>query len=855
MIIRYTIVLLFLSGNILSLAQTGSIKRALENLDEGDYVKAVDLLVKAYEKDTLDPEVKYGMSRLYDHDSFPEANLDTAYYFILAARSLYQQMELKEIEKLHRSGLDESVLEKQKIQLDSQAYRRAVNANTVRSYTFFMEKYSSASQVPEAIQARYAAAFRDAGMLHSYPAYQDFFNTYPDAPQVTEARERYERLYFEDKTADGKLSSFVQFLRINPNTPYRAICEREVLELSTAANRPSDFLSFLKDYPQSVHRKTALHYFYHTDLAYGLSHYDHNLLTDSLKKNMDISRQLQIPVYDKDKYSFITTTGEQLIEGQFSSIDPANLCDGLLGNVLFLPGDMGSIIAVTGGLVFQDHFDSFDDLGYGVMKVGRQGKFGAIHKTGKKILPFIYDDIKIVAGAYIAWKQNNRWGLVSIFGREILSNEYDDFNDVFGAVILEKNERYAVVNPVELAKVAEGVQPAMAFIYDEYEEWPDEKLWVRHDEKEGLINNKSGFDIPLEEQVIILENGGYLLEKPQGLQLLDLNFNLLEGQYEEVRINDVFILTQQDNKFRLINKASQKTYFSDSARLLGRSFALLAQEGLIVLPEDTTLAFSKTSKVQLLQFDKHEFIGLSEDITAVYNSYGRLLFEGEFDKISAIGEEYFAVELKGKKGLYFIDGTKVLNPNYDVIAENEQGGVTLLLRGKLGYYNARDSVYIKPRFDKKPVILGNGLLALPEENQYIIIDRNGDELGETLFEEVSPWADSVVLVRKEQKYFLYNPYTGLDIAGGFDKVEYLESGDEKLIEVVVNKKIGIFSSFNGTIIPPAYTFISKVGSVYRAEEYLSAADYYVLVYYNKQGQIIWKRGMEPGEYDAIFCDR
>jgi hypothetical protein len=69
---------------------------------------------------------------------------------------------------------------------------------------------------------------------------------------------------------------------------------------------------------------------------------------------------------------------------------------------------------------------------------------------------------------------------------------------------------------------------------------------------------------------------------------------------------------------------------------------------------------------------------------------------------------------------------------------------------------------------------------------------------------------------------------------------------------------GIFSSSQGFIVPQEYTDVNNIGTIenpiYLAERYFSAADYYLLVYYDRHGNIIRKQGLEPEAYDQIYCD-
>ena len=65
---------------------------------------------------------------------------------------------------------------------------------------------------------------------------------------------------------------------------------------------------------------------------------------------------------------------------------------------------------------------------------------------------------------------------------------------------------------------------------------------------------------------------------------------------------------------------------------------------------------------------------------------------------------------------------------------------------------------------------------------------------------------------------------------------------------------GLLHPKDGPIIPPAYTFILPIGQLYRAEKYLSEPDYYIVAYYDKNGKMLFRTGLNPDNYDKLLCN-
>ena len=859
---RITTTICLVLMSLMGHAQSGAIKKLIESLKEHEYEKVEKKITKDYQKDSLDPETLLAVSIMLDYDSFPGFNPDSSYLFILKARERFSMLEEKEKKKFISKGIDSTLLEAHKIHLDERAFQRARMQNTVESYDRFIYFHPTAKEIPEAIDFRYTAAFDVALNKDTYQSYRYFMDTYPDAPQYQQAAKRYELLFFQSKTGDGKLISIINFLKINPVTPYRNSLEKQILEISTAGNKLDDFTQFLSDYPKTIHKREVINRLFHLYKEEGIQdQFPVEWINDSLARVREANTGVVIPVVLNGEYQFLSEEGTILFDKTYPEVYPLYLCDGAYGDILFIKeNDTSKLITRFNEDVFEGDFDEVEDIGYGILKVGRAGAFGALHKTGLSILAYEYDDIKIVAGSYIAFKQHGKWGLTTFFGRQVTRNIFDDITGLNRLLLFEKDERYAFATIQHMKPGADGEDVPLSFEYDDYELISEKNIWVSAGEKEGVINRDATFDIPLAKHKVIPGKLGYIVEASGIFQFLDNEFNESFSGFKNVTYNEAFILGEQEGKMYLVHKVSDEKVSYPSLKLLGSSFALAVTETnqLTIFPNNTIITSNLEVSIKLLtSAEGAEYIlQIEGDKKTVYSLGGIEILSGKYTSVNALGKEYLVVDQKGKKGLYLNNGERLLKPYNDAIAGYDRGGVSILRRGKFGYYHKGDSLYINPVYESRIRLGYKDLMIAMKEDKYIFIRNEDEQVGKMGFDNITLWTDSVYIVENEGIFSFYNPFTNVETIKNLDEFEFMEDQYKgKLAKITKGKEVGLVHEEHGVIIPPEYTYITPMGPIYKAEKFISAAAYYVVVYYNRQGKIIWKQGMDADAYDLIFCDQ
>ncbi|MCB0506591.1 MAG: hypothetical protein KDC58_13965, partial [Cyclobacteriaceae bacterium] len=77
---------------------TGQARRAENLIEKEKYETAHELLVSGMEKDSTDAALPFVLSTLYLTQAWPQANLDSAYYFSVLAINKYDQLDEKSLD-------------------------------------------------------------------------------------------------------------------------------------------------------------------------------------------------------------------------------------------------------------------------------------------------------------------------------------------------------------------------------------------------------------------------------------------------------------------------------------------------------------------------------------------------------------------------------------------------------------------------------------------------------------------------------------------------------------------------------------------------------------------------------------
>lgn len=196
------------------------------------------------------------------------------------------------------------------------------------------------------------------------------------------------------------------------------------------------------------------------------------------------------------KYGFINTKGQEIIHVQYSSAGgfDEGLCpvqkDGKNG---FIDKTGKTIIP----LMYEFSGSGFHD---GIAAVKLNGKMGYIDKNNKTVLPFVYEDARSIRDGLALVKLNGKYGFISKTGKQVIAANHDyayEFSEGLAAVnkggvmgdYFIKGGKWGFID-----KTGKQVIP---FLYDNVNPFSEGLACVMQNKKAGYIDNTGRLVIPM----------------------------------------------------------------------------------------------------------------------------------------------------------------------------------------------------------------------------------------------------------------------------------------------------------------------------------------------------------------------
>lgn len=841
--------------------QVGLAKRALKQLEKGNWVRSAALVDKALEKDSLLPASLYARSRVLIDTANKRPQIDSAYFYILKARIAYDSLGERAKSKHINAGIDSTALEQLKARIDSIAFQRALETNTEAGFIYFLANYNTSMQVPKARSLRNALAYASAKAENTYKSYQLFMEKYPDAEQVEEARQRYEKLYFSKSTADGKLMSYLKFLKENPDTPYRTEAEVNIYEVMTADNHADSYINFIRQFPRSRVRPRAVDFLYHVLKEQG-KYLPKSMVTDSLTRVITLEGRTFIPIMDNRMYGFMDTYGNTIIPPAFAGIFETELCGGIDRDYL-LTGD--KIIAPNNAVIYEGMYTQVTNLGYGLLKVGHDDKTGIVHKSGRIVLPVEYQDARLIKGALIAFKKNDLWGLRTVSGREITGNTYTDILSQGAFIILEKEDLIYVKNINALVASVDNQKFDQGRAYEDFELVNDNQIWMSAKGGETIIDAGLNEIIPFADQKIKILKKGFLINKQGQFYVLNENYRPIDKEPAfKASVNEVWVALKSKENWLLYDMDSYtlRGRNLDSLSLMGDAYAIMYKnDSVAVVTREKPLLLSPNEKVTLLSsLNAAQYLIVDDGRKkSIYNQQGKRVFSGSFDEVKALGPHYIIISQRGRKGILSDSAEVLLRTEYDAIANYQEGFVSLLRNKKFGLYNKGKGVFIPAEYEKNIHRYNNEVFIATKKEKLGLISKENEQLSDFTYDDIRYWSDSVALVKTGYQWSLFNFMSQQIIDEGIKTLQIVgRTADEQMAIVLRESGYGVLGSRQGQIISATYNDVINVGTetdpVFFAEKNIAEADLYVVIYYDKDGNPIRKQTFETEDYPLIYCD-
>jgi len=872
-------VALGLSSLTLSAQSIKSIERALE---KQKYYKVAKKLDKKLKKDSLDVGGLYLSARYVFDTASPAYSLDAARVYIVKALEQYFRLDGKDVMKLAKSGVSDIQIELLKYRIDSTGFARAEDRHTEEAYQYFIDRFDPSLQLPKAIALRDSIAFAKASRLHTFEAYQQFLEKYPEARQAEEARARFYKLQFEAKTGGSSIESYAQFIANHPQSPYRAEAESKLYELFTADNKPSTYERFLDRYPnnQYADRAWVWLWFLSKDKENFLKNYP-SFPDKQFVENYLETKDLQYFAFYEPAtqgFGFMDTKGRVRLAPDFESVMEDYNCEGVLQDFMVVFRDeKAAAYNKMGNQITSFEYEEIEPFSPGVLRTEKNKQYGLVQKGGFTIIPNKYEGLEYLSPSLIKVRQNGKWGIRTFNDRPILPAEYIFIEtDSDGAVIRISNGRkYAFTNEANLLQAL--TNPAAAnieLVYDDYELNHNQYLnLVKGDNY--LVKDFDGRTIVPQADYIRETPLGWIAQKGDGYSIYDLEGRRIAPvAYQDVVVGRKGYGVKYADQWGVIDPNGklfvQHAY--DTLYFIGETGILLVKgdtkQGYFYKNELTDFSEYSSLEVQIATF--YDESSTPEDVPFIITQdrrgreglltgSGMKILDNRYSQVDLSEEETIVVSLYGKRGLMNLRGKTVLKPAYEGITHYEDGYFSLLKNKKFGLYDKVHDEVIDPQYDALLKLYGHtDSIFIAKKGKFGLINRKNEPITEFIFEEIRDWNDSVMLVKHNSRWKLYDFIHSYFVPEVFDTFEYLKNDPSNVVLITYRSSgYGLLSSQKGRLIPEEYSDIINLGTLqkpfYLVEREIVQAGKYVLLYIDEQGKVIKDQVLDEPDYIKIAC--
>lgn len=847
-------------------------RQALKSLEELEFDKVLENLEKSLEKDSLNPATQYVYSLLHVNDSFPGYSIDLGHMYIERGLELLQVKNDDHIKEMEKSEIYEQDFRQLDLHIDSLAFEDVrKSASTVR-YLDFMVRYADSRHIQTARTELHALYYQEALETNTWQSYQKFINENPDASQVADARNRFNELVYLDKTSSGKLEDLEDFLIEYPASPYRKTIEQKIFDFQVADLDTDQLYDFINAYHNPNLTKKSYSLLYHLDKLdkeqlKSFNHKSYQDFIDSVKSAQLYNDLRLIPLYENGKFYFSDLKGNRVLANDYQNVKKSYKCGFVQTQLIEVGhGHQTEIVDRQGRVIFSG-VENFSELGNGMIKVEKNGRFGVIHITGFPILPIEYDDVLWLGSRYFLTESKNGMDLVNFGGESVTKGSFDNIYLEGNYWIFEKQGKIAISNLDQLIAARKPFEPDFSRSYEEIELIDNKYLIAFEENTEVLFNEILEIITPPQTNRINTRFDTWVFQMAEGYWTFDrFKGKVSEYTYDSVLQNEEWLAVQRNQAWEVYGKnlQEQPILAIDSVKLLGQDIAIVFREsqGMAIFPNKEIVNIEEGQHLTSLgrtSGSKAHFLVTRQNGKNILYRDGIKLFETDFEEIGYISDQAFTVKKGHKYGAVDEQGRLVMRVRYDAIGRAEDGVATVLYDGKFGAFNFTDRVLLALDFDQKFSPFNQEYFEVLKDGKFGLLDRRNNLVAEPVFDEINYWSDTLFFGKEDGYWHLLGIKDQIEILTEIIAYDYIKNTkEEKVIWYQTADGTGVFHSQLGQIIPPVFNDVYNLGSedelLYFAERAFPEAGYYIVVYYNAEGQKIKTAAYRSEEFEKVICE-
>lgn len=846
---------IFLAAGLLfiSFSSFGQAKRAQSLIEKFKYDAAFALLENGLIKDSTSASTPFVLANLYLVKAWPPSNLDSAYYFSLLSLSNYDLLSEKQLDKHIRDNFGKTRLVTLKEEIDSLAFLIAKSNGAELDYQVFIDQHSSAKELDSAIFFRNERAYLQAARTNSLNSYKLFLDTYPKAIDWQYADTRYQKILYNINTSNGKLKEYISFVNTYPQSPYYEEAIGHIYRIEVGENSVDVILNFINKYPNNRKAKKAIGLLYHKHLSQEpastfADKYPTITIGDSLKLVIENKRKTLIPIWTQTNFQLVDIYQNVLIDS-ISSLEEKTID---LDFISINKEGLKLLAGINGSIFYHGNWQYVDKWEDGYVFLINNESTIVVHKNGSVIEGGL--SAKLV-GPYIGYKTSGLWGLKSVTNIHITGPSYDSVWFEHGLIFLSEENKVSPNKPDSFYPSLDRENNRINPFYEEYEWLTDSLLWVSSGEKEGLFSYDLTELIPVAKQQIDLARSGWSIKQKNKIVIPDFSESTLtyfdeNNVWQIGKIKDSLVV-----KYKY-DKASHPKH----ASLLGPSAIIIHRKdsSFVYISDSSRFYKPKSHKVKPLlnQSNQAFYYQLSDGKSKwIINHKGEQLHLPTYYKVIPLNHSFFQLNTKKDKFLYSSNG-ELLMGDIDGASLINDSTISILKDQHFGVFQPNDSLLIEANYSKRLVPIADSLWVISVGNMIGLINSKEQELLSPQFDEITYWTNGLLFMKKDLKWNIYDLKESKFTENGIVTYTSITNGGTPIISYQKGVGIGIYDSQKGVVLKPTYTAVDLEGAAsqpyYRAEKHVEEAGLHILLYYDLDGELLFKNIMDEKAFGLLY---
>lgn len=576
--------------------------------------------------------------------------------------------------------------------------------------------------------------------------------------------------------------------------------------------------------------------------------------------------------------------GQVVIPAQYESIGWSNGEFSLIGNVTgYRSKGLWGLINTQNNKVTKAEYEDLSP-GQGELVVARKKlsgtvtvRSGCINLSGKQIVPFSYDGIRIISFRAIVYTRNGsqfKHGLIDLENNVLIPL---NFRNIYPLGSL----RYGVENfNGKTAIFSEDGKQLCDFLIDSLSSFKKDYAIIYQSQRQGLINRNGEVKLDPVFNAIKLNEDGSVLTR------LSSHWIILDGQNNALReINADSIIVVGKNllkissagKFQLADqsfKPISTEWFSNIGNfsrgkahfIRENRFGVINTQGeILIKPVYARLFVNDGPVVAELTSDKR-FVLL--------DSTGIVITNRSYEEIRPFNGKFYPVRNRGYWGGLNSSGKEIIACTHDSIGQVQDDLVVVKFKGKYGVVNLKEDWIVTPQPGKIELVnperylvqnqktrflksfkgeiiyfsdnllehKGNFLIESLQSGSFLKIDMHGliaerfdrAESIQELFEE----SEGLRAIKKDNRYGFVDSRGRLRIANRYEGVK---SFSETLAPVMIRGKWGFINHDDQIAVQPVYEHVEQFKNGFSV---VKQKDHYGVI--DRSGRLLL-----PVRYEAI----